>query len=227
MVTEVADPPIAERILASAITLFARKGFAATSTREIVESAGVTKPMLYYYFQSKEGLGRAALARFFEPFHEQYRQLLDRACPAEDFLTEAVWAHFRYCREHKDSARVFYALWFGPEDETVGLDMERHTDRSQRLLEETVARAVAAGLVRRGSEESFYLTLTGTINIAIMAALKSNDDLTRDLAQRMVADLMRGFGAGETSDRGDRAEAGNEKETVRGTRGRRKATKAE
>ncbi len=41
--------------------LFASRGYAATSIREIVEAAGVTKPVLYYHFQSKEGLYRAIL----------------------------------------------------------------------------------------------------------------------------------------------------------------------
>ena len=37
-----------ERILIAAATLFANKGYAGTSVREIVEAAGVTKPTLYY-----------------------------------------------------------------------------------------------------------------------------------------------------------------------------------
>ena len=50
-----------ERILETAIGMFAEKGYAGTSVREIVEQAGVSKPVLYYYFQSKEGLFLAIL----------------------------------------------------------------------------------------------------------------------------------------------------------------------
>ena len=50
-----------ERIMASAIRLFAEKGYDKTPVREIVASAGVTKPVLYYHFKSKEGLLRAIL----------------------------------------------------------------------------------------------------------------------------------------------------------------------
>ena len=42
-----------ERLLSGATELFASKGYAATTVREIVERAGVTKPVLYYYFRSK------------------------------------------------------------------------------------------------------------------------------------------------------------------------------
>jgi AcrR family transcriptional regulator len=44
------------RILETATDLFAEKGYAGTYVREIVEKAGVSKPALYYYFKSKEGL---------------------------------------------------------------------------------------------------------------------------------------------------------------------------
>jgi len=50
-----------ERLLETASHLFAEKGYASTSVREIVARAGVSKPVLYYYFQSKEGLYYAIL----------------------------------------------------------------------------------------------------------------------------------------------------------------------
>jgi len=47
---------VRQRLLGAATDLFARKGYAATTVREIVDSARVTKPVLYYYFQNKEGI---------------------------------------------------------------------------------------------------------------------------------------------------------------------------
>ncbi len=45
-----------ERIFQEAAELFARDGYYKVSVREICEAAGVTKPVLYYYFQDKENL---------------------------------------------------------------------------------------------------------------------------------------------------------------------------
>ena len=45
-----------ERLLRAAADLFSRNGYVGTSVGEIVAAAGVTKPVLYYHFQSKEGL---------------------------------------------------------------------------------------------------------------------------------------------------------------------------
>jgi len=55
------EPGVRKTLLLAGINLFAEKGYAGSSVREIVSLAGVTKPVLYYYFQSKEGLFQAIL----------------------------------------------------------------------------------------------------------------------------------------------------------------------
>lgn len=46
-------------VLDAARRLFADKGFAGTSMREIASISGVSQPLIYYHFGSKEGLYRA------------------------------------------------------------------------------------------------------------------------------------------------------------------------
>ena len=53
-----------QNLLTSALKLFAEKGFAKTSTREIALAAGANIAAISYYFGDKEGLYRAA---FVEP----------------------------------------------------------------------------------------------------------------------------------------------------------------
>ncbi|MEV7038891.1 TetR/AcrR family transcriptional regulator [Amycolatopsis sp. NPDC051061] len=47
---------VREKVVRAAVRLFAEKGFEATTVREIVEEAGVTKGGLYHYFESKDDL---------------------------------------------------------------------------------------------------------------------------------------------------------------------------
>lgn len=51
-----------ERIVATALRLFSRRGTAAVSVRELAEASGVTVPGLYYHFASKADLIRAVYA---------------------------------------------------------------------------------------------------------------------------------------------------------------------
>jgi AcrR family transcriptional regulator len=50
-----------EALIASAVALFAEKGFAETSTTEIVDRAGLTRGALYHHFADKDQLFEAAL----------------------------------------------------------------------------------------------------------------------------------------------------------------------
>lgn len=61
--TTIADAPrTRERILDAALTLFAERGYDATSMREISEQLGITKAALYYHFDSKADIVRSMLA---------------------------------------------------------------------------------------------------------------------------------------------------------------------
>jgi len=54
-----APPSSSQRILTTALDLFAVRGYDATSVREICEAAAITKPTLYHFFGSKDGVLRA------------------------------------------------------------------------------------------------------------------------------------------------------------------------
>jgi AcrR family transcriptional regulator len=62
-----------ERIPVVALRLFAEKGYDATSMREIAEQLGITKPALYYHFDSKEAILRELLGEL----HDQVAELVD------------------------------------------------------------------------------------------------------------------------------------------------------
>ncbi len=192
MVT-LAENAIAAKLLDAAVKLFAHKGYPATSTREIVEAAGVTKPMLYYYFQSKEGLLGAAFEHFLDTFHERLRQVVAEPHEPQRQLVELVWAHLDFCQTHKPLARLFYALYFGPDDQKNLIDLDKYAQAGHELLAQGVTQAAAAQLVRPGCEAELVMALHGMINIWVIAALNDGTELNYSLAERIVDDLLRGF----------------------------------
>ena len=63
-------PTTRERIPIVALQLFAEKGYEATSMREIAEQLGITKPALYYHFDSKEAIVRELLRELLDQVAE-------------------------------------------------------------------------------------------------------------------------------------------------------------
>ncbi len=64
-----------QTLLEAGLAAFHRRGYHATGVQEIVSSAGVPKGSFYSHFESKDALGLAALARYWEE-HAEARALL-------------------------------------------------------------------------------------------------------------------------------------------------------
>lgn len=67
-----------EAILVAALNDFARFGFDGTAMATVARSAGITQPLMHYYFASKDELWRAAVARAYDELlvqHELNRDL--------------------------------------------------------------------------------------------------------------------------------------------------------
>ena len=60
-----------ERILTTALELFAQKGYEAVSTGDIAEALGITKGALYRHYESKQAIFDAILARMAQRDGEQ------------------------------------------------------------------------------------------------------------------------------------------------------------
>jgi TetR/AcrR family transcriptional regulator len=191
---------IAEGILQAAVRLFARKGYEATSTREIVEAAGVTKPMIYYYFKNKEGLYEAVLTRFLSQFSARLRAVVEEPREPRDYLVEVVWTHLDYCREHRDFAKFFYSVFFGPDESVLGGSVMSATTQVQEPLIEACQKAVASGLVAPERMEALVTALQAMINLWVIATVKEGANLSRDVAVQIVDLVLDGLAISKKRD---------------------------
>jgi AcrR family transcriptional regulator len=192
METQVSTP-IAEEILQAAVGLFARKGFEAASTREIVEAAGVTKPMLYYYFKSKEGLCEAVLSRFLSQFYTRLRSVIDEPRPPRDALVEVVWTHLDYCRANRDFAKFFYSVFFGPDENPLHTVILESTRPGTELVHEVSTKSAAAGLIDSAKVEALETALNAMINFWVILTIKEEAEVSREVAVQIVDLLLDGL----------------------------------
>lgn len=72
-----AQPDTMTRILDTAEVLFAERGFAETSLRNITGKARVNLAAVNYHFGSKKSLIQAVFARYLEPFSERFHAAID------------------------------------------------------------------------------------------------------------------------------------------------------
>lgn len=91
------------QMLTVAEEIFAEQGYLATSMDEIAERVGVSKPMLYEYFGSKEGLLIGCIHRARTELREKTAAAIAGAGSPEEFLRLGLRAFFEFIVDHQKS----------------------------------------------------------------------------------------------------------------------------
>ncbi len=94
-----------EQLLDVGRSVFAEKGFEATSTEEIASRAGVSKPIVYEHFGGKEGLYAVVVDREMRSLLERVTGALTAGHPRE-LLEQAALALLTYIEDETDGFRI-------------------------------------------------------------------------------------------------------------------------
>ena len=94
-----------EQLLDVGRSLFAEKGFEATSTEEIATRAGVSKPIVYEHFGGKEGLYAVVVDREMQSLLDLFNRALTAGDPRE-LLEQAALALLTYIEDESDGFRI-------------------------------------------------------------------------------------------------------------------------
>jgi AcrR family transcriptional regulator len=156
-----------ERLLETATELFAEKGYAGASVREIVEKAGVSKPVLYYYFKSKEGLFYAIL----EWAADVQQNILNEIFEARGTVLQRFIFLYRRVHEgiqqYKSLYIMIHGLIYGPPEGVPEYDFASF----QRYMLDAVKRIYAEGLpsgeIRDADAEEVAFLVLGLMDFSI------------------------------------------------------------
>jgi AcrR family transcriptional regulator len=97
-----------QQIIDCAIRVFARRGYSAASVDEIAEQAGVSKPLVYLYLESKEGLFLACLRREEQRLVAAFQAAAAHGGTSELRLWAGLQAFFGFVADHRDSWAVLH-----------------------------------------------------------------------------------------------------------------------
>ncbi|HQR44701.1 MAG TPA: TetR/AcrR family transcriptional regulator [Thermoanaerobaculia bacterium] len=161
------DPNVRQRLVDVAVALFAERGYATTSVREIVERAGVSKPVLYYHFGSKEGLYLEIMRLLERTVHETVRGLRTPRGSARSRIRSLILGIWDVFSENTAAVRFVNAVFWGPPQGAPAFDVEvLHrplTDAFQALVDDGVARRE----LREDAAQNLPFALLGTLSFAM------------------------------------------------------------
>jgi AcrR family transcriptional regulator len=121
-------------MLRAAGEAFATHGFHGSSMDDIARAAGITKPMLYRYFGSKEGLYAAYLQMTGHELVDKVRAPNTREQPPEVRLRAGLRAFLTYAKEHRAGWTVLHGEAAAPTDAQIAREIAQLRRRIIRML---------------------------------------------------------------------------------------------
>ncbi|GAA2056974.1 TetR/AcrR family transcriptional regulator [Catenulispora yoronensis] len=128
-----------DRIVAAATELFGRYGYEATTTRQIVEAAQVTKGAMYHWFSSKEELLTSIYRELLAEQTGRLQAISAGPGPADVRLHLAVTDLFAHMDDHAEALTVWARsmhLVAGEHASAVRAERRRYQHLFQDLVEE-------------------------------------------------------------------------------------------
>jgi AcrR family transcriptional regulator len=179
----------------AATRLFADRGYAATTVEDVVAAAGVTKPMLYRHYESKQDLCIRLLERYRDELigatlSQFTRDQDSRAGERDDRQVEQmIDAWLEWVERHPDATRLLFTPIRGDRQvQATQLELfERQRDTQRALLGE-----FAPGLPDSELEPLAEITRAGFAAIALwlLAAPEDRRADGRHALLRMVRGVL-------------------------------------
>ena len=156
-----------ERLREEAAQLFWKKGYAATTTREIAESLGVQRASLYYHIESKEELLYTLCVESLDNIHTAVAEAVADEDDPLDRVRAMIRAHVVSMlgdrEKHATMLTELKAL-----SEPRRAEVVRIRDEYERLVQGVLSEAQDAGLVwREASTKELELALLNLLNWTI------------------------------------------------------------
>ena len=162
LVVESEDPT--RGLLEAAGQLFRRKGFAATTVREIAEAAGVWPGSLHYYFPTKESILLALMEQGIVGAESGFRAALEESEDPIERIRLAIRNHIRMLVGDKHGTYVLLYEGRGLEGDARAA-MVRLRDRYDAMWDGLFYQAIGTGRMRKDLDVRMArLMILGAVN---------------------------------------------------------------
>ncbi len=175
-----------EKLLNAGVELLSRKRFTDVKMEEVAAIGGVTKPMVYYYFGSKDGYFTALVEHMFGIARDAFGGLLSPEIPVREALRVFMLTRLRLQREN---AR-YTSAWENLLQESWRMSDMKISGRRffQEVFMPVFDQAVKNGEVRSDIKPGLVLAVLASV---IETALKKHHVNTSDalLMERLVEEV--------------------------------------
>lgn len=182
-----------EKILECALHLFYTKGYDAVAVQEIVNAAGITKPTLYYYFKSKQGVLECLIEENGKAFNQRLREATQFEGDFPVVLTHVMKTFLAMAAEKKEFYLLMIGLFFYARDNEAYKGIKWCMVEQFRIIKEFFQRMSLQIPDVKAREEELAIAFTGTINYYILFYFEGEEYPENLLQEKTIEGLIEQF----------------------------------
>jgi len=137
------------QLVAVATKIFAKWGYNAATTAAIADAAGVTEPILYRHFASKQEMFVAITRAMSKQTLRQWRELIAKAHTSTDKIRTIAREFPNHIRVNEDAYKVIHGALATSRDPKVRTVMKRHYLEIEQFFRKIVEDGQKAGEFKR------------------------------------------------------------------------------
>jgi AcrR family transcriptional regulator len=154
------------KILTSAIALFSKNGFDATTADDIAKESGVNKALIYYYFTNKAGLYATVMSSLFDAIYEEASESKKSCNSVTEELHAFVETYANYAQKHPYLPALLLR-----ELSDSGAHLPEMMFASMRrlfvLLSDILRRGEEEGVFKKSIPMVLHFMIIGTLNLLV------------------------------------------------------------
>jgi len=182
-------------ILTAAMRLFAEKGYAGTSTREICQAAGISKPVLYYHFRSKEHLYQELMIDSFGQFQKVLLRASKVQGPLRQRLARIVYEDLKSTLDDPVRVHFIFRMIFAPEGQRPEFNALESMERQRAFFAGIFREGIAAGELEGDPRQLATFVMGINLVLVLEHLFTGRPTLTRRNAEKIVDTLLEGCSA--------------------------------
>lgn len=171
----------AQELATVALDLFAERNFASVTIKDIARESDVNTALIYYYFESKEGLFRAAIENAVDQAFDNFRLLQERHDNPADIINDWLNNHVQLFEPIHKLVKISLD-YSGAQKRIPSIDrsIRQFYDEEARMLSNCIRQGMSAGIFQPVDPERLALFISTYLDgLMVRSVILPEVDLER------------------------------------------------
>jgi AcrR family transcriptional regulator len=155
-----------EKLLEAGTGLLAEKTFSEITMDEVAQRSGLTKPMIYYYFDNKEGFYKGLARHLLDIIRRYLEDIFRPNRSLRECLYDLMEQRMQFVRENPGPSKAIMSMMHDPNIGRLIKELQDEFGRHVDIMRPVFERAVETGEIRADVPYSMVMVMINSTSVA-------------------------------------------------------------